>query len=108
LNRAPQQAYAFRAAFAAHAEEESPMHILPHDLDHEFPEFSPLIHDLKARDDRAAHLFDEYERVNRAIVDIEENDKPFQDFEFEEMKKRRLQLKDSIYLMLRSRTFGSA
>jgi uncharacterized protein YdcH (DUF465 family) len=108
LNRAPQQAYAFPAAFAAHAEEEVPMHILPHDLEHEFPEFTPLIHDLKQHDDRAAHLFDEYERVNSAIVDIEENDKPFQDFEFEEMKKRRLQLKDSIYLMLRSRGFGSA
>ena len=59
-------------------------------------------------DGGAAHLFDEYERINRAIVDIEENDKPFQDFEFEEMKKRRLALKDSIYLMLRSRQFGSA
>ena len=84
------------------------MHILPHDLDHEFPEYSPLIHDLKVRDGGAAHLFDEYERINRAIVDIEENDKPFQGFEFEEMKKRRLALKDSIYLMLRSRQFGSA
>lgn len=84
------------------------MHILPHDLDHEFPEYSPLIHDLKVRDGGAAHLFDEYERLNSAIVDIEENDKPFQDFEFEEMKKRRLALKDSIYLMLRSRQFGSA
>jgi uncharacterized protein YdcH (DUF465 family) len=108
LNPAPQQAYALTTAFAAHAEEELPMHVLPHDLDHEFPEFSPLINDLKQHDDRAAHLFDEYERVNRAIVDIEENDKPFQDFEFEEMKKRRLLLKDSIYLMLRERAFGSA
>jgi uncharacterized protein YdcH (DUF465 family) len=79
------------------------MHILPHDLDHEFPEFSPLIHDLKQHDGRAALLFDEYERINREIVDIEENDKPFQDFEFEEMKKRRLMIKDSIYLMLRTR-----
>lgn len=84
------------------------MHILPHDLDHEFPEFSPLIHDLKQHDDRAAHLFEEYERVNQTIVDIEENDKPFQDFEFEELKKRRLAIKDSIYLMLRTCQFGSA
>ena len=76
------------------------MHIVPHDLDHEFPEFSPLIHDLKAHDDRAAHLFDEYERVNQAIVDIEENDKVFQDFEFEDLKKKRLRLKDDIYFAL--------
>jgi uncharacterized protein len=108
LNPVAMQAYAFRAAFAAPVEEGLPMHILPHDLDHEFPEFSPLIHDLKQHDDRAARLFSEYDKVNQAIVDIEENDKPFQDFEFEEMKKRRLAIKDSIYFMLRSRSFGSA
>ncbi len=84
------------------------MHILPHDLDHEFPEFSPLIHDLKQQDDRLAMLVDEYDRVNGQIVDIEENDKPFQDFEFEAMKKQRLRLKDSIYLILRSRTTALA
>jgi uncharacterized protein YdcH (DUF465 family) len=39
--------------------------------------------------------------VNAEIVDIEENDKPFQDFEFENMKKLRLKLKDEIYLILR-------
>ena len=84
------------------------MHILPHDLDHEFPEFSPLIHDLKQQDDRLAMLVDEYDRVNDQIVDIEENDKPFQDFEFEAMKKQRLRLKDSIYLILRSRATAMA
>jgi len=84
------------------------MHILPHDLDHEFPEFSPLIHNLKRQDDRLAMLVDEYERVNGQIVDIEENDKPFQDFEFEAMKKQRLRLKDSIYLILRSRSVATA
>ncbi|MCW5621985.1 MAG: DUF465 domain-containing protein [Burkholderiales bacterium] len=84
------------------------MHILPHDLDHEFPEFSPLIHNLKQEDDRLAMLVEEYERVNSQIVDIEENDKPFQDFEFEAMKKQRLRLKDSIYLILRSRSVATA
>ncbi|MCC7546379.1 MAG: DUF465 domain-containing protein [Burkholderiales bacterium] len=84
------------------------MHILPHDLDHEFPEFSPLIHNLKQHDDRLAMLVDEYERVNNQIVDIEENDKPFQEFEFEAMKKQRLRLKDSIYLILRSKSTATA
>lgn len=78
------------------------MQVLPHDLDHEFPEFVQLIHTLKERDERLAILFAEYEHVNLEIVDIEENDKPFQDFEFEEMKKRRLKLKDEIYLILRA------
>lgn len=77
------------------------MQILPHDVDHEFPEFKNLIHELRNRDQRLAELIDEYERVNAQIVDIEENDKPFQDFEFEVMKKRRLKLKDEIYFLLR-------
>ena len=77
------------------------MHILPHDVDHEFPEFVPLIHKLRGSDERLAKLLEEYERVNGEIVDIEENDKPFQEFEFEAMKKRRLKLKDEIYFILR-------
>jgi uncharacterized protein len=77
------------------------MYILPHDVDHEFPEYSRLIHELKDRDGRLAELLDEYERVNAEIVDIEENEKPFHDFQFEDMKKRRLRLKDDIYLILR-------
>lgn len=76
------------------------MRVLPHDLDHEFPEFVPLIHELRECDPHLAHLFDEYEKVNAQIVDIEENDKPFEDFEFEAMKKRRLKLKDDIYRIL--------
>ncbi|HWQ39323.1 MAG TPA: DUF465 domain-containing protein [Burkholderiales bacterium] len=77
------------------------MQIMPHDVEHEFPEFKNLIHEMRDRDQRLAELIDEYERVNAEIVDIEENDKPFQDFEFENMKKRRLRLKDQIYFLLR-------
>ena len=40
--------------------------------------------------------------MNGTIVDIEENDKPFQDAEFEEMKKKRLRIKDEIYSILRN------
>lgn len=79
------------------------MQVEPHDLDHEFPEYAQLIHELRDHEPRLAQLFDEYERLNAQIVDIEENDKPFEDFEFEKMKKRRLQLKDEIYLILRNR-----
>jgi hypothetical protein len=78
------------------------MQILPHDLDHEFPEFSGLMHELRERDPKLGHLFSQYDRVNSVIVDIEENDKVFQDAEFEEMKKERLRIKDEIYSLLRS------
>ena len=77
------------------------MYIQPHDVEHEFPEFKEVLLEMKSQDSRLADLVEEYERLNADIVDIEENDKLFQDFEFEEMKKRRLMLKDQIYFILR-------
>ncbi len=77
------------------------MYIQPHDVEHEFPEYKEVLLEMKSQDSRLADLVEEYERLNADIVDIEENDKPFQDFEFEEMKKRRLMLKDRIYFILR-------
>ncbi len=80
------------------------MQVEPHDLDHEFPEFVSLIHELKENDGRLAHLFDEYEKVNAEIVDIEENERPCEYIEFETLKKQRLRLKDQIYMALRTRS----
>jgi uncharacterized protein YdcH (DUF465 family) len=77
------------------------MYIQPHDVEHEFPEYKEVLLEMKSQDSRLADLVEEYERLNADIVDIEENDKLFQDFEFEEMKKRRLLLKDQIYFILR-------
>ena len=77
------------------------MYIQPHDVEHEFPEYRQTLEEMRSNDSHLAQLVAEYERLNSEIVDIEENDKPFQDFEFEEMKKRRLMLKDEIYLILR-------
>ena len=77
------------------------MYIQPHDVEHEFPEYRQNLEEMHALDTHLAELVTEYEQLNAEIVDIEENDKPFQDFEFEEMKKRRLLLKDEIYLILR-------
>ena len=76
------------------------MQILPHDLDHEFPEFSGVMHQLRQRDPRLGNLFEQYDKVNDTIVDIEENEKLFQDAEFEQMKKERLRIKDQIYAIL--------
>lgn len=77
------------------------MQIQSHDLEHEFPEYVSLIQELKSHDGRLALLCEQYEQINAAIVDIEENDKPFQDLEFEVMKKKRLRLKDEIHRALR-------
>src|SRR4249920_1034075 len=75
-----------RPSVRRNREEDEDMQILQHDLDHEFPEYLNLIHELKDKDQNLAGLFEAYERVNQQIVDIEENDKVFQDFEFEELK----------------------
>ena len=80
------------------------MQILPHDLEHEFPEYAGLMRELRGRDDRLTELFKKYDSLNNHIVDIEENDKLFQDAEFEDMKKSRLRIKDEIYAALRART----
>jgi hypothetical protein len=76
------------------------MRIPPHDLPHELPDLVDVLQDLRARDAELAARCDEYERLNAHIVDIEENDKPFVDLEFEELKKRRLRLKDEIFAAL--------
>ena len=77
------------------------MYIQPHDVEHEFPEYKQTLQEMKSQDAHLAELIAEYEQLNAEIVDIEENEKPFQDFEFEDMKKRRLLLKDEIYFILR-------
>jgi len=77
------------------------MYIQPHDVEHEFPEYRQTLEEMKSQDSHLAQLVKEYEELNAEIVDIEENERPFQDYEFEEMKKRRLLLKDEIYFILR-------
>ena len=77
------------------------MYIQPHDVEHEFPEYRQTLEEMKSQDSHLAKLVQEYEELNAEIVDIEENERPFQDYEFEEMKKRRLLLKDEIYFILR-------
>tara|TARA_B100000378_G_scaffold41638_1_gene31081 strand:- start:86 stop:322 length:237 start_codon:yes stop_codon:yes gene_type:complete len=73
----------------------------PHELADEFPEFTARIHELKVEDAHFAKLFDDYHEVNRAIHRAEENIEPTDDVHMEEMRKRRMVLKDEIYGMLK-------
>ncbi|WP_174800847.1 YdcH family protein [Martelella limonii] len=72
----------------------------PHALAEEFPEFSDRIHELKVEDAHFAKLFDDYHAVNRAVHRAEENIEPTDDAHMEEMRRRRMVLKDEIYGML--------
>lgn len=76
------------------------MLIESHELLDEFPEFKSEILRLKGENERFAKLFDDYHKVNADVRDVEEHDVPISDLAFEELKKRRLKLKDDVYAML--------
>ncbi len=68
-----------------------------HDLHHEFPEYYDRIHELKMQNSHFARLFEEYHDINREILRIEEGVENTTDEYFEELKKKRLLLKDKLY-----------
>jgi uncharacterized protein YdcH (DUF465 family) len=76
------------------------MNVDPHDLPDEFPEYRDAIPRLKAENQRFARLSEEYDKVNLEVHNVEEHDVPMSDLTFEELKKRRLKLKDELYAML--------
>ena len=72
----------------------------PHDLLHEFPEHAEVIARLREEDETFHHLMDEYNWLDSHIRSLEEHDMPVSDFHFEEMKKRRVLLKDKLYALI--------
>ncbi|MEY2633210.1 MAG: hypothetical protein RIR00_1864 [Pseudomonadota bacterium] len=76
------------------------MFVEHHDLHHEFPNLHETISALKASNAHFARLFDEYHVLTNKIENLEEADSPVDDFTIEEMKKRRVHLKDELYQML--------
>jgi len=76
------------------------MHVEHHDLHHEFPEFSDAIHKLKVSNHHFAKLFTEYHELTDRVEQLESQDVPVDDFTIEEMKKKRVKLKDELYAML--------
>ncbi len=72
----------------------------PHELVEEFPEQAARLHELKETDAHFRRIFDEYHEVNRAIHRAETRVEPVDEFREEELRKRRLRLKDEIARML--------
>lgn len=72
-----------------------------HDLIHELPEYREQIHILKTGNAHFARLFDEYHEVDHEIRRIEQEIETPSDTYTEDMKKKRLQLKDELYRMLK-------
>ena len=71
-----------------------------HRLGEEFPEYKDKIHEMKIGNPRFAQLFDSYNDVDKEIYRIEEEIETPSDDYTEDLKKKRLFLKDQIFRML--------
>jgi uncharacterized protein len=72
-----------------------------HDLAHELPEFRDLIHELKVSSRHFAKLFDEYDELDHQIRRCEAEIEVHADDFVEELKKKRLALKDELFHILK-------
>lgn len=71
-----------------------------HPLISEFPELRAKIHEMKISDHHFAKLFDEYHEVDHELHRIEQEIETPSDAYTEDLKKKRLHLKDQLYAML--------
>lgn len=78
------------------------MDLLNHDLDHEFPQYREKLRSLKVSSVRFSHMVDDFNATNQAITDDEQSGGHLCDENLEDLKKKRLLLKDEIYQMLKS------
>ena len=73
-----------------------------HDLLHEFPEHKERIHTLKMENAHFARLFDEYHELDHQLHRIQMEIETPSDAVTEELKKKRLLLKDDLLGMITS------
>lgn len=72
-----------------------------HKLAQEFPEFHERIHELKTSDPEFARLLKEYDELDDEVYRIEEQIETPSDAYTEDVKMKRLQLKDRLYALLK-------
>ncbi|MCU0417092.1 MAG: DUF465 domain-containing protein [Cytophagaceae bacterium] len=71
-----------------------------HDLVHEFPDMREKIHELKISDNHFRKIFDAYHDVDHSIHSIESGANPTTDEHLNELRARRVFLKDELYAYL--------
>lgn len=71
-----------------------------HDINHEFPEHRDLIIKLKGSNSHFHKLSEEYSKVTGEIEGLEHRGSPESDSFMEDLKKKRLHLKDELYQIL--------
>lgn len=72
-----------------------------HSLINEFPHLREQIHQLKMRDNHFARLFHEYDEVVHEVHRIESGGSAVSDDYLEQVKKKRLHLKDQLFALLK-------
>ena len=72
-----------------------------HPLVKEFPEYKDRIHELKMSDSHFRKLFKEYDELDKEVLRSEELIETHSDDFVEELKKKRLNLKDQLFGMLK-------
>ena len=81
---------------------------LHHPLKTEFPQYQQIITILDSTDERFHALMEEYDRIDDRICRIEENLEYATDQEIEELKLRRVHLKDWLYHTLQKKRAAAA
>jgi uncharacterized protein YdcH (DUF465 family) len=66
-----------------------------------FPEYRDLISRLKVQDDHFSRIFHRHNELDQQIKNMEAGVVPTHGMEIEQMKKEKLHLKDSLYVILR-------
>lgn len=77
--------------------------IQKHILTEEFPEFAEKIHTLKIEDAHFKKLFDEFDELDHEIYRIESDAEPATDETLNDLRVKRVHLKDGIYQYLTSK-----
>ncbi len=72
----------------------------PHELHDEFPEYAEKIHALKTENSHFARLAEEYHEINRKIHRLETRVEAAGDFREEDLRKKRIHLKDELAAIL--------
>ncbi len=72
----------------------------PHELAEEFPDKADAIHALKETNAHFARLAEDYHEVNREIHRLETRVEAASDTREEDLRKKRMHLKDEIAAML--------
>lgn len=75
--------------------------IKKHPLTEEFPEFEEKILELKVENEHFKNLFEVYDEVDHEIYRIESDAKPASDETANQLRIKRLHLKDEIYKFLK-------